>query len=56
MPIRFKARCVKTDPLCNLVVGKVYECESWQGKTNIIGEGIVMASEIFREHFQTLER
>lgn len=56
MPIRFKAKCVKTDPLQNLVVGKVYLCEAWQGKTHIINEGLVMSSEIFREHFQTLER
>lgn len=57
MPIRFKARCVKTDLLEILVVGKVYECEELpMGRTHIVGEGIVLSSEMFREHFKTIER
>lgn len=32
MPTKFKAKCVKADPLKTLEVGETYDCISWNGK------------------------
>ena len=48
---KFYAKCIQPDPLGWLIVGKVYECEAWQGKTLIHG-ACIMDSKTFWEHFE----
>lgn len=54
---KFKAKCIKSDPLEWLVVGEVYECEAWKGKTLISGASgsMAMDSKIFGEHFTPMK-
>ena len=51
MPRRFKAICIKTDPLNWLEVGKVYDLEQWKGKTLVVGGDFAIDSSRFKEHF-----
>lgn len=48
---KFYAKCIQSDPLGRLIVGQVYECEAWQGKTLIHG-ACIMDSKTFWEHFE----
>jgi hypothetical protein len=54
---KFKAKCIKSDPLEWIVVGDVYECEAWNGKILISGASgsMAMDSEIFCEHFTPMK-
>ena len=51
---KFYAKCIQSDPLGRLIVGQVYECEAWQGKTLIHG-ACIMDSKTFWEHFEPVE-
>ena len=48
---KFYAKCIKSDSQRRLIVGQVYECEAWQGKTLIHG-ACIMDSKTFWEHFE----
>lgn len=50
---KFYAKCIQSDPLGRLIVGQVYECEAWQGKTLIHG-ACIMDSKTFWEHFEPM--
>lgn len=46
-----KAKCIKTDPLQALVVGKDYEIEPINGKFFIVEINLALSEERFNEHF-----
>lgn len=47
-----KAKCIKSDPLQWLEIGKEYECIERYNKVHILGIGMVVSKEIFNEHFE----
>ena len=54
MPTKFKAKCVKADPLKTLEVGETYDCISWNGKV-IVGDGtLALGDGMFNELFSRL--
>lgn len=51
---KFYAKCIQSDSLGRLIVGQVYECEAWQGKTLIHG-ACIMDSKTFWEYFEPVK-
>ena len=51
------AKCIQSAPLGLLIVGQVYKCEAWQGKTLISGASgsMAMDSKNFLEHFTPMK-
>lgn len=59
---KFHAKCIQSDPLGRLIVGRVYECEAWQGKTLIPWQGktlihgaCIMDSKTFWDYFEPVK-
>lgn len=51
---KFYAKCIQSDSLGRLIVGQIYECEAWQGKTLIHG-ACIMDSKTFWENFEPVK-
>ena len=47
-----KAKCIKSDPLGFLTVGKVYECKRIVNNVLICGTGHAMSIDNFNEMFE----